>query len=1053
MTYFNNKISELIESQLPNFLQEEGPKFIKFVEKYYEWMETSKIEVSVSEDLVLDFSQNTHKIKASKILGDGQTVKHVYAELINAYKLNSGNYVFFIKEYEENDVNTPVTRGFTSGDVVTLTIKNIQTQVTSQFQGSIEVVSYIQNASLSSKSLWNLQDIDRTLDEYIDFFMKEYLEGFPLSYPNPSESSDLDVEEFKKFLVKNSRDFYQSKGTVDSFKYFFRTIFNEEVTLKYPKEDIFKPSDNNFENRKVLLLRPLVNSIPDITSKRISGSISNSSAYVEKVSRFKKGGFEVFEIVLNKPSISGDFKINEIVKDENNNDIGTVYYGAVEVEVLNSYESFKPEQKFYIDRQGSVVEYSNLSTSDRGSILELVVCEVNTGKITGIENFQSLNSETQNQIILAINDERIKVGSLVQFDNTDCFLDNGTRRPILASVSQILSNNTIVFKIDREGKGYIKLPKIVKIGESQTFEDIDIDYDFISSDVGTIKEVKIREQGLGYSFITTQKTQTEWDTEPNSSLVLRIGEIGINTTTNKFKIGNGVTQWKYLSYDYRDWNENVIFGSSYLEVDLNSSGVDDIRVRINSVFDNDGSFLNRNSFISDSKVVQDSKYYQTFSYLIETSVQVKRFKDLLKRLVHPAGMEMFGNILIENEQNVGIRSQDLKNIIPLIIDNLSAVGIWAAGDSYDMPDGVTVTLTAGATYTESDGTTHAHDSIIGTVKFVSRYDDIAIEDFKNYMIPPPLILDSGSTSGGFSLDGGDSTNNNPLFGLPYTASWDKVYQIYKNKYESLIAAPEDESEYYKWGNLESDTSVVEMQNSDLTYTGSLILNDELNVGDTFSLSTPKPIQKIFLNNFNISNTGWDGTDPAYYVSGDKVFSPNQTVELDISNLDSNAIFKVGGVLSFTYNITQSIQETTFGNITKIENLSNGNVKVSITDYTWEDVFHTGGRIDDGNGNDIGDVVSVTRKEGIVSKSYSGTQNQEFCIEIEDYENGTFDLGEVVLRYRQGIVVSTEVAKIELIQDQLFKVKQIDIQNNDLITTNNSEVKISSGSLKKVLVGV
>ena len=65
MTYFNNKISELIESQLPNFLQEEGPKFIKFVEKYYEWMETSKIEVSVSEDLVLDFSQNTYKIKAS----------------------------------------------------------------------------------------------------------------------------------------------------------------------------------------------------------------------------------------------------------------------------------------------------------------------------------------------------------------------------------------------------------------------------------------------------------------------------------------------------------------------------------------------------------------------------------------------------------------------------------------------------------------------------------------------------------------------------------------------------------------------------------------------------------------------------------------------------------------------------------------------------------------------------------------------------------------------------------------------------------------------------
>ena len=823
MTYFNNKISELIESQLPNFLQEEGPKFIKFVEKYYEWMETSKIEVSASEDLVLDFSQNTHKIKASKVLGDGQTVKHVYAELINAYKLNSGNYVFFIKEYEENDVNTPVTRGFTSGDVVTLTIKNIQTQVTSQFQGSIEVVSYIQNASLSSKSLWNLQDIDRTLDEYIDFFMKEYLEGFPLSYPTPSESTDLDIEEFKKFLVKNSKDFYESKGTVDSFKYFFRTIFNEEVTLKYPKEDIFKPSDNNFENRKVLLLRPLVNSIPDITSKRISGSISNSSAYVEKVSRFKKGGFEVFEIVLNKPSISGDFKINEIVKDENNNDIGTVYYGAVEVEVLNSYESFKPEQKFYIDRQGSVVEYSNLSTSDRGSILELVVCEVNTGKITGINHISTPNSSLESEI------PNLNVGDLVEFDNTDCFLDNRPKRSILASVEEVDGNN-IIFKIDREGKGYIKLPKIIKIG-NLVIEDGDVVYDFASSDIGTIKEVKIREQGLGYSFITTQKTQTEWDTEPNSSLVLRVGEIGVNTTTNKFKIGNGVTQWKYLSYDYRDWNENVIFGSSYLEVDLNSSGVDDIRVRINSVFDNDGSFLNRNSFISDSKIVQDSKYYQTFSYLIETSVQVKRFKDLLKRLVHPAGMEMFGNILIENEQNVGMRSQDLQIVIPLIIDNFIShyedvvmedfknymiplplvlgEGFWAEGDSYDMPDGVTVTLTAGETYTEANGTTHPHDSIIGTRP------------------------SSGSNSGGVSLDGSDSNNDNPLFGLPYTTSWDKVYQIYKNKYESLIAAPEDEIDYYKW---ENKTGQVSINEDGTTVTGiGTLFTSEFQIGDIISL--------------------------------------------------------------------------------------------------------------------------------------------------------------------------------------------------------------------------
>ncbi len=49
-------------------------------------------------------------------------------------------------------------------------------------------------------------------------------------------------------------------------------------------------------------------------------------------------------------------------------------------------------------------------------------------------------------------------------------------------------------------------------------------------------------------------------------------------------------------------------------------------------------------------------------------------------------------------------------------DSLPEAILWAEGDSYDMPDGMTVTLTAGETYTEADGTAHPHDSIIGTVR-------------------------------------------------------------------------------------------------------------------------------------------------------------------------------------------------------------------------------------------------------------------------------------------------------------------------------------------------
>ena len=52
-----------------------------------------------------------------------------------------------------------------------------------------------------------------------------------------------------------------------------------------------------------------------------------------------------------------------------------------------------------------------------------------------------------------------------------------------------------------------------------------------------------------------------------------------------------------------------------------------------------------------------------FSYVIESSIQVSRYKDLLKRLIHPAGMEMFGNISPQSLEDSQVKSHDLKTVI------------------------------------------------------------------------------------------------------------------------------------------------------------------------------------------------------------------------------------------------------------------------------------------------------------------------------------------------------------------------------------------------------
>ena len=45
-------ISPFIESQFPQFYQEEGPIFIEFMKAYYEWMETENNILNISRSLM-----------------------------------------------------------------------------------------------------------------------------------------------------------------------------------------------------------------------------------------------------------------------------------------------------------------------------------------------------------------------------------------------------------------------------------------------------------------------------------------------------------------------------------------------------------------------------------------------------------------------------------------------------------------------------------------------------------------------------------------------------------------------------------------------------------------------------------------------------------------------------------------------------------------------------------------------------------------------------------------------------------------------------------------
>jgi len=81
-----------------------------------------------------------------------------------------------------------------------------------------------------------------------------------------------------------------------------------------------------------------------------------------------------------------------------------------------------------------------------------------------------------------------------------------------------------------------------------------------------------------------------------------------------------------------------------------------------------GYYANNDGRLSTNKVLQDNHYYQNYSYVLKTEIVVNRYRDALKRLIHPAGLGFFGQVLIKRcaQSNLDAESALIKYEVPLI---------------------------------------------------------------------------------------------------------------------------------------------------------------------------------------------------------------------------------------------------------------------------------------------------------------------------------------------------------------------------------------------------
>ena len=221
-------------------------------------------------------------------------------------------------------------------------LAKISSQIETQFPGFVreegpQFVSFLKayfeymeqdgNAVKQTRSIQNNVDIDRTVDSFVEYFRKEFMINIPSS-----------VLADKRLLTKHIREFYRSRGSQESYRFLFRTLYGKELDFYYPGDDILRASDGRwFREIRLRVGAPFSINPSMFEGRRIRGLTSGATAFVQDIICKDSSGLTVYD--LNIEQVIGTFSDGERIVDiDNTNNFATVnaQSGAlVSVSVIN----------------------------------------------------------------------------------------------------------------------------------------------------------------------------------------------------------------------------------------------------------------------------------------------------------------------------------------------------------------------------------------------------------------------------------------------------------------------------------------------------------------------------------------------------------------------------------------------------------------------------------------------------------------------------------------------------------------------------------------------
>lgn len=668
----DKKISLLINRQVPGFIRDDYPKFISFLEAYYEFLENEQFTGSVSQK-----NDIQNKIDVLRNISDVDV------------SLDTFEDHFFSSFLPYLPKDTAANKDIIIKNIMPLYLekgseKSFKLLFRMLFDADVKLNFPKDNVLRASDGRWIVENILRVSD----IFYSEYTyDGENVTFYLPEVYS---TDEFTVTI----------NGTPTTN--FLHYVEAKRIVL----QDVLVTGD-------IIRISYLNFNATQLVNRQLIGKTTGTTSLVEKITESKIGEFPFYEFFINEKTKIGNYTRSEvlelqIISDNRLISINCVPYSDVqEIRITNAGASYNIGDPVVI--YGSALEDAIAVVDDvtSGIIEDLIIIDGGVG--FKVNNNVTANGYTTNAFfakVQTVDSSGVYTSNTVTF-STDIIspylniaIDNpyGFPANTLATNTAYIDQTLQTVTINQLGAVTSINVSVSTISStlSPSFDitPVSVAGDLVLRDLGIIGKINIIDGGEDYQIgdILTFNNTTSYAGQGANAVVHSVNANGSITQVHIISGGIGYQRNAFPSISINSLNgagANLqvagIMGEGESLLAVLSDGIAGQITKIKIIYpglnysntpviDLSGSgnglatadAILGESYItlpgrwttSDGKIsnrdinLQGRDYFIDFSYVITSQVEFKKYKEILKNLLHPAGLKPYARYSTIAQANV-----------------------------------------------------------------------------------------------------------------------------------------------------------------------------------------------------------------------------------------------------------------------------------------------------------------------------------------------------------------------------------------------------------------